>query len=133
MASLQDPRVRKLLTDPNYAVISTLKPDGSIHSTVIWIDLEDDAVAVNSAVGRKWPTNLERDPRVTLLINESRDPYNFVEIRGTATATREGANEHIDALAKKYLGVDRYPGYRPGEERIKFVIRPERVRYVKER
>lgn len=133
MASLQDPRVRKLLTDPNYAVISTLNPDGSIHSTVIWINLEDDAVAVNSAVGRKWPTNLERDPRVTLLIYENRDPYNFVEIRGTATATREGANEHIDALAKKYLGVDRYPGYRPGEERIKFVIRPERVRYVKQR
>ncbi len=133
MASLQDPRVRKLLTDPNYAVISTLNPDGSIHSTVIWINLEDDAVAVNSAVGGKWPTNLERDPRVTLLIYENRDPYNFVEIRGTATATREGANEHIDALAKKYLGVDRYPGYRPGEERIKFVIRPERVRYVKQR
>ncbi len=132
MASLHDPEVRKLLRDPNYAVISTLNRDGSIHSTVIWISAEDDSVAVNSAVGRKWPTNLERDPRVTVLIYESGNPYDYVEIRGTATATREGANEHIDALAKKYLGVDRYPGYKPGEERIKFVIRPEHVRHVQQ-
>ncbi|MDQ6818189.1 MAG: PPOX class F420-dependent oxidoreductase [Actinomycetota bacterium] len=130
MASLLDKQVRKLLDAPNYAVISTLDRDGSVHSTIIWISAEDDAVAVNSALGRKWPSNLQRDPRVTVLVQEDGNPYEFVEIRGTATATREGADEHIDALAKKYTGEDRFQDRRAGQERIKFVIRPERVRYV---
>ncbi len=130
MASLHDQGVQELLTDPNYAVISTLNRDGSVHNTIIWISAEDDAVAVNSALGRKWPTNLQRDPRVTVLVQEDGNPYRFVEIRGTATATREGAVEHIDALAKKYNGQDKFTGGKPGDERIKFVIRPQHVRYV---
>jgi PPOX class probable F420-dependent enzyme len=132
MASLDDPGVRKLLSDPNHAVISTLNPDGSIHSTVIWINAEDRSVAVNSAIGRKWPTNLQRDPRVTVLIYGEGNPNEYVEIRGTASATREGADEHIDALAKKYVGQDRFQDRRPGQERIKFVIRPQRVRYLQQ-
>jgi PPOX class probable F420-dependent enzyme len=132
MATLNDPGVRELLEQPNYAVISTLNADGAIHDTMIWISLEGDSVAVNSAVGRLWPTNLERDPRVTVLVYEAGNPYHFVEIRGTATGTLEGADEHIDALAKKYLGVDEYPARQPGEQRIKFVIRPDHVRYVKQ-
>jgi PPOX class probable F420-dependent enzyme len=130
MASLHDQGVQELLTDPNYAVISTLNRDGSVHNTIIWISAEDDAVAVNSALGRQWPTNLQRDPRVTVLVQEDGNPYRFVEIRGTATATREGAVEHIDALAKKYNGQDEFTGGKPGDERIKFVIRPQHVRYV---
>jgi PPOX class probable F420-dependent enzyme len=130
MASLHDQGVQELLTDPNYAVISTLNRDGSVHNTIIWISAEDDAVAVNSALGRKWPTNLQRDPRVTVLVQEDGNPYRFVEIRGTATATREGAVEHINALAKKYNGQDKFTGGKPGDERIKFVIRPQHVRYV---
>jgi PPOX class probable F420-dependent enzyme len=132
MATLSDPGVRELLEQPNYAVISTLNSDGSIHNTIIWISLEGDAVAVNSAVGRLWPTNLRRDPRVTVLVYKSGDPYTFVEIRGTATGTLEGADEHIDALAKKYLGVDEYPARIAGQQRIKFVIRPDHIRYVKQ-
>jgi PPOX class probable F420-dependent enzyme len=132
MASLNDPEVRKLLEDPNYAVISTLAPDGSVHNTVVWINADNGAVAVNSAVGRRWPSNLQRDPRASLLVYESGNPYNYVEIRGTASGTREGADQHIDALAKKYLGKDEYPFRTPGEERIKFVIEPERVHHVKQ-
>ena len=132
MASLSDQGVRELLAAPNYAVISTLNRDGSVHSTVVWILAEDGAVSVNSAVGRLWPRNLERDPRVTVLVLETGNPYHFVEIRGTAQVTREGADAHIDALAKKYLGVDEYPARQPGEERIKFLIAPEHVRYVKQ-
>jgi PPOX class probable F420-dependent enzyme len=132
MATLNDPPVRELLEQPNYAVIATLNANGSIHQTIIWIGAEADAVSVNSAVGRLWPSNLERDPRVTVVVYEAGNPYNFVEIRGTASGTTEGADEHIDALAKKYIGQDEYPFRQPGEQRIKFVIEPERIRHVKQ-
>jgi PPOX class probable F420-dependent enzyme len=130
--SLSDPQVRELLEQPNYATVSTINPDDSIHATVIWADTENGSVAINSAIGRKWPANLQRDPRVTLVIQEKDNPYNFVEIRGTATATTEGADEHINRLAKKYIGKDEYPYRQPGEERIKFVVTPEHVRHVKQ-
>ena len=132
MASLNDPPVKELLEQPNYAVISTLNHDGSIHNTIVWISAEGDNVSVNSAVGRLWPTNLERDPRVTVVVYESGNPYNFVEVRGTASGTTEGANEHINQLAKKYIGQDEYPYRQPGEQRIKFVIEPQHVRHVKQ-
>ena len=132
MASLNDPPVKELLEQPNYAVISTLNHDGSIHNTIVWISAEGDNVSVNSAVGRLWPTNLERDPRVTVVVYESGNPYNFVEVRGTASGTTEGADEHINQLAKKYIGQDEYPYRQPGEQRIKFVIEPQHVRYLKQ-
>jgi PPOX class probable F420-dependent enzyme len=133
MSTLQDPAVKELLKQPNYAVIATLNANGSIHQTMVWIsDEEDGTAAVNSAVGRLWPGNLERDPRVSVLVFETGNPYNFVEIRGTATGTTEGADEHINALAKKYIGQDEYPYRQPGEQRIKFVIQPEHVRHVKQ-
>lgn len=130
MATLDDPSVLEFFENPYYADISTINRNGSIHSTVVWVDLEDGVPAVNSAVGRLWPTNLERDPHVTLLIVHPDDPYQFVEVRGTATkGSTEGADEHIDRLAKKYLGKDTYPNRREGEQRIKFLIQPEHVRY----
>jgi PPOX class probable F420-dependent enzyme len=132
MSTLHDQPVQELLEQPNYAVIATLNADGSIHQTIIWIAAEDNAVTVNSAVGRLWPSNLERDPRVSVVVYEAGNPYNFVEIRGTATGTTEGADEHINALAKKYIGQDEYPYRQPGEQRIKFVIEPEHVRHVKQ-
>jgi PPOX class probable F420-dependent enzyme len=130
MATIDDPEVRKLIEQPNFAVISTYDPDGSIHSTLVWIDVEDGTPAINSAVGRRWPNNLERDPRVTTVVHNSENPYEMVEIRGRATGTLDGAEEQVDRLAKKYLGQDTYPFRQPGEQRIKFVITPERVRYV---
>lgn len=132
MATLDDPEVRTLLEAPNHAVISTFNADGSVLSIVVWIDAEDGAVAVNSARGRRWPSNLERDPRVTALIYEQENPYNYVEIRGTASATTEGADDHIDRLAKKYIGQDKYPYRQPDEQRVKFVIRPEHVRHQRQ-
>ena len=132
MASLNDPPVRELLEHPNYAVISTINANGAIHNTMVWISAEDGAVAVNSAIGRLWPTNLQRDPRITAVVFESGNPYHFVEIRGMATGSREGADDHINKLAKKYIGQDEYPYRQPGEERIKFVIQPDHVRHVKQ-
>src|SRR6184192_2588759 len=104
MASLEDPGVRELLEQPNYAVVSTINPNGSIHNTVVWINAEDGAVAVNSATGRLWPTNLERDPRIGVLVFASGNPYHFVEIRGTVESSLDDADEHIEALAQKYTG-----------------------------
>jgi PPOX class probable F420-dependent enzyme len=125
-----EPGARALLEKPYHAVVSTKAADGSIHSTVVWVDTEDDMLAVNSAVGRFWPTNLERDPHITVLVLNPENPYEFVEVRGTAEGSTEGADEHIDRLAKKYLNADSYPGRTPDEQRIKFLIKPERVRYV---
>ena len=132
MATLNDSEVRKLLSEPNYAVVSTFNPDGSILSTMVWISAEDGTVAVNSARGRRWPTNLARDPRITALVYEAGNPYNYVEIRGQATATTDGADEHINALTKKYINQDEYPFRQPGEERIKFVIEPDHIRHQKQ-
>ena len=129
MATLNDQPVQELLEQPNHAVISTFNQDGSVHNTVVWISADDGTVAVNSAIGRKWPTNLERDPRVNVLVYEQGNPYNYVEIRGSASPTRDGADEHINALTKKYIGQDEYPFRQPGEQRIKFVIQPDHIRH----
>ena len=103
-----------------------------MHSAVAWISAEGESVAVNSARGRKWPTNLERDPRVNIVVYEQDNPYNYVEIRGSASGTTDGADEHINALSKKYIGQDEYPSRQPGEVRIKFVIEPDHVRHQKQ-
>ena len=89
-------------------------------------------MAINSAIGRVWPTNLQRDPRVTILVYEANNPYNYVEIRGRAEATTDGADEHINLLSKKYIGQDEYPYRQPDEQRIKFVVTPQRVRHAKQ-
>jgi PPOX class probable F420-dependent enzyme len=130
MASINDQPVKELLEQPNYAVISTVNHDGSLHTTVVWIDSDGDHVAVNSAIGRLWPTNLQRDPRVAVLVYEAGDPYNFVEIRGTASGSTDDADEHIDALAKKYTGHE-FSDRMPGDQRIKFTIQPTHVRHRK--
>jgi hypothetical protein len=84
---------------------------------------------LNTAEGRVWPRNLERDPRVTLTVQNMENPYEYLTIRGhVAERTREGADEHIAALAKKYLDRDTYPGRRPGEQRLIIRVEPEYVR-----
>jgi PPOX class probable F420-dependent enzyme len=129
MSTLTEPGVRELLEQPNYAVISTINPNGSIHNTIVWIDVEGDTLAINSAVGRLWPSNLERDPRIGVLVYAS--PFHFVEIRGRTTSTLDDATEHADRLSVKYTG-ERFKGHQAGVDRIKFSITPEHVRYVKQ-
>ena len=108
MASIDDPGVRRLLEAPNHAVVSTFNDDGSVHNTVVWVNVEDGRPAVNSAVGRRWPTNLQRDPRVNVLVYDQSNPYEYVEIRGTSTASTDGADAHIDrlAMARDKAGAD---------------------------
>jgi PPOX class probable F420-dependent enzyme len=133
MASLNDEAVMALLQAPNCAVISTHNGDGSILSAVAWIGLEDGVLAVNSAQGRRWPANLDRDGHVTALVYAADSPYEFVSIRGTAARATDGDDDdHIDRLARKYLGQDEYPFRQPGEQRIKYVITPDHVTYLKQ-
>jgi PPOX class probable F420-dependent enzyme len=132
MPTIEDPQVARLLAEPNHAVVSTFNDDGSVHSTVVWVDVVDGKVAVNTAVGRTWPTNLERDPRVTVLVYDQGNPYEYVEIRGRAQGRTEGADEHIDRLAKKYLGVDEYPYRTDSEQRITYLLDADRVRHQKQ-
>ena len=81
---------------------------------------------LNTAEGRAWPRNLERDPRVTLTVQNMENPYEYLEVRGrVAERTHDGADEHIDALAKKYLGQDSYPYRQPGEQRVIIRVEPE--------
>src|SRR4051794_7367575 len=129
MAQLEG-RTRELLEDKNFADVGVIRPDGTPHIVPVWVDTEDGVVRLNSAEGRVWPKLARRDPRVTITVQNLENPYEYAEIRGRVEeATHEGADEHIDALAKKYLGADRYPFRQPGEQRILFRIRPERVHH----
>ncbi len=132
MAGIDEAGVKDILDQRNHAVVSTVNEDGSIHSTVVWTNVENGKLAVNSAVGRKWPTNLERDPRVTVLVYDESNPYDYVEIRGTASGSTDDADGHIDRLAKKYLGVDSYPARQSGEQRITYSVEPTLVRHQKQ-
>jgi len=131
MTTLDDPGVKALLDKPNHAVISTLGEDGSIHSAVVWVDVVDGHLAVNSAVGRKWPTDLESNPTISVVVYDEDNPYDYVEVRGSARSRLEGSDEHIDALAHKYLGKD-YPFRQPGEQRITYLVEADRIRHQKQ-
>ena len=124
-----DGRARELFEAPNFVTLATERENGSTHLTVIWADLEDGRVAVNSAEGRIWPENVRRNPEVSLVVVNSESPYEYASVRGRVVEdTHEGADEHINRLAKKYLGKDEYPSRRPGEQRVKFLIEPEWVK-----
>jgi PPOX class probable F420-dependent enzyme len=121
-------RAAELLNDKNFCVVSTLRADGSVHAVPVWVDLQAGLPTLNTAEGRAWPRNLERDPRVTLTVQNLENPYEYAMIRGRVTQrTHEGADAHIDALAGKYLGKDEYPFRQPGEERVIIRVEPEYV------
>ena len=109
------------------AVATTLRRDGSPHSTVVWIDEVDGEVWFNTAVGRAKERHLQNDPRVGVTVVDPHNQYRWVAVSGTASLQLEGADEHIDKLAKKYLGQDRYPWHDPEQRRIIVRIRVDRV------
>jgi len=121
-------KYRDLFTKRAFASLATLMPDGSPQVTPVWVDLEGDLVLVNTARARQKDKNMRRDPRVALAIIDPENPYRYLEIRGrVAEITEEGADAHIDKMAKKYLGADKYPYRQPSETRVIFKIQPERV------
>jgi len=126
MSTLDD-NARKFLEQPYVGTVTTLRQDGSPHSTIVWVDVDEDGLSFNTAAGRAKPRHLERDPRVSLLVVDPEDTYKWVSISGTAELTTDGADSQIDRLAKKYLGQDEYPWRKPEEQRIKVRINPEHV------
>ena len=126
MATIDD-KQREFLEQPFVGTVTTLRNDGSPHSTIVWVDTDTDEVLFNTAVGRAKERHLRQDPRVSLLVVDPEDTYRWLAISGNAELTTEGADAQIDKLAKKYLGQEEYPWRKPDEQRVMVRIRPERV------
>jgi PPOX class probable F420-dependent enzyme len=110
---------RALLQAPNFASLATTMADGGPQASVVWIDVDGDDVLVNTAERRTKTENIRRDPRVAICLFDRNDPYRQLMLRGHVTGfTHEGADAHIDALAKKYTGADVYAGHRADQQRV---------------
>lgn len=119
---------RDLFEKKAFATLATISADGTPQVTPVWVDFDGTHIRFNTARGRVKERNLGRNPAVALAIMDPDNPYRYVQIKGRiAEVTESGADAHIDSLAKKYLGQDTYPYRRPGEVRVTFKIRPERV------
>jgi PPOX class probable F420-dependent enzyme len=119
---------KTLLKQPLFVHLTTLMPDGSPQVSPVWVDIDGDAIVINSAQGRIKDKNIRRDPRVALSVVAPDNPYSSLTVRGRVVdITTTGADSHIDAMAKKYLGKDKYPFSQPGEVRVKYRITPEKV------
>jgi len=128
MPRLTDAQLSFLRDNPYYGVVTTLRPDGSPHATVVWVDVDDAGdLWFNTARGRAKPRHLERDPNLSLTVIDPADGYRWVSVSGTAELVDEGADAQIDRLAKKYLGQDEYPWRAPDERRVGVRITPVRV------
>ena len=115
----------------SFAHLATIMPDGTPQVTPVWFDYTDGKVRVNSAKGRVKTRNMTESAPVALSILDPENPYRYIQIRGrVGHVTEEGASAHIDSLAKKYLGKDKYPYSRPGEVRVIFEIEPTAVQVM---
>jgi PPOX class probable F420-dependent enzyme len=119
---------RDIFDKKSFAHIATVGKDGTPQITPVWLDFDNGLIRFNTARGRVKERNLRANPKVALSIQDPDNPYRYVQIRGrVAEMTEQGADAHIDALAKKYLGQDRYPFRQPGEVRVLVKVRPEHV------
>ena len=119
---------KDLLQKKAFANIATVNPDGSPQVTPVWFDADGEDLRINTARGRVKDRNLRHNSAVALSVMDPDNPYRYVQVKGRVTeVTESGADAHIDSLAKKYMDVDKYPYRRPGEVRVIFKIRPERV------
>ena len=126
---LDNPSIRSLFENKNFAFVATSMKDGSPQITPTWVDVEDNLILVNTALGRLKQKNLKRDPRIAVSVADNNNPYEMVTVRGEVIeqVTGEAAEIHIDKLAKKYIDKDKYPGRAPGERRVLLKIKPTKV------
>ena len=123
-------RPQEIIAGRNYAHVSIPRRDGTVQTVIVWAHTENGNVTLNSAEGRTWPENLRKAGTATVTVMADNDPYEWVSVSGRLVEdTHEGADAHIDSFAKKYLDADSYPYRQAGEQRIKFVLSPERVHY----
>ena len=119
---------KALLDETHYAVATDLLPDGSAHSTVVWVDHDGENLTFNTARGRLKTSNVERYPRVTVIVFDPANPFQrTLVVRGRAELIDEGGDDHIDRLARKYTGQDRYPWRRAGERRVTVRVIAEKI------
>lgn len=122
--------VEKLFTGKNFAFIATMMQDSAPQVTPVWVDYDKGSILINTAEGRTKTRNVARDPRVAVSVADSTNPYVHASIRGRVIErTTQGADEHIDKMAKKYLDVEKYPFRAPGEKRVLLKIKPEAVSF----
>ena len=119
--------VKTLLSDKAYGHVVTFNSDGNPQVTMVWMDVDGDEVLFNTADGRKKPQNLRRDPRIIVSVQSRSDPQAYAVFHGKARVTEAGADEHIDKLAKRFLGADKYPFRQPGEKRLLVRISVDRI------
>jgi PPOX class probable F420-dependent enzyme len=128
MAALIPETFQDLLQKKAFAHLATVMADGSPQVTPVWCDFDGTHIRINSAKGRVKDKNMRRTPQVALAIQDPDNPYRYLAVRGRVDEISEaGADAHIDALSKKYLGKDTYPYRQSGEVRVIYKIRPERV------
>lgn len=128
MSEVIPARFLELFQKKSFGHLATLLPNGTPQTSPVWVDFDDTYVLVNSARGRLKDENMRQRPQVALSIQDPDDPYRYLEVRGRVVEiTEQGAEEHIDRLAKRYLGLDRYPYRQPGEVRVIYKIKPERT------
>jgi len=133
MADKLEGRQREIFTEgKNYAHVSIPRQDGTVQSVIVWAHADDAGnVTLNSAEGRAWPANLRKAGTATVTLMADGNPYEYVSVVGKLTEdTHDGADEHINFLAKKYIDQDEYPFRQPGEQRVKFALAPQKVTYV---
>ena len=119
---------KDLLQKKAFANLATVNPDGSPQVTPVWFDVDGEDIRINTARGRVKDRNLRRNAAVALAVMDPDNPYRYVQVRGRVSeVTESGADAHIDSLAKKYMGVDKYPHRKPGEVRVIYRVVPERV------
>lgn len=121
------PAERDFLESPFVGVVTDLRPDGSPHSTVVWVDVDEDGVSFNTAWPRAKPRYMARDPRVSLTVVDPADPFRWITVDGRATLTEDGANDQIDRLSAKYTGREKYASHREGETRVTVRIDVTRI------
>ncbi|MFD8752021.1 PPOX class F420-dependent oxidoreductase [Kitasatospora sp. NPDC059577] len=120
-------RAKALIDGKSFAVVSTIQPDGSPQSSVVWVRRDGDDILFSTVQGRRKHLNLVRDPRVSILVNPADSPYEYLEARGEVTMTTEGGRELIDELATKYRGVDKYTWDGPDDVRVVVRLTPRKV------
>jgi PPOX class probable F420-dependent enzyme len=124
MKTLTDKQAQ-LFLDRNYAVVATLRRDGSPQMSLVWIDWDGEHVVFNTAEGRVKPANIRRNPLVSVCVYNHENPYQYLTVTGPAEISDEGAEEHINELSHRYYGRDYH--YVDGEKRLIVRITPERV------
>lgn len=124
MATLNEAQAR-MFTEPYYAVATTVRPDGSPQSTVVWVDYDGENVVFNTAEGRAKPRHIRANPQVSVTVVDPADAYRWISVSGPGELSEEGAAEHINELAHKYWGRDYV--IPEGQKRLIVRVRPQRV------